>query len=1187
MDKNNAAEAFIQRWQGVTATEISTAQTFVIEFCELLGVPRPYPTPEEDYMFERPVTFSYGDGSTSAGRIDCYRRGHFILEAKKQKAGSHTKGFDDGLLRARSQGEDYARALPPGEGRPPFVLVVDVGTVIEVYAEFSRSGGTYTPFPDPRSHRIALADLARPEILERLRRIWCEPESLNPARINAEVTRDVSQRLALLARSLEQAGHSPQHVAAYLTRCLFSMFAEDVDLLPQGAFLGLLKAHRQDPKTLQQMLQILWADMDKGGFSAALVKSVLKFNGKLFKGANADGYSLHLNTAQIDLLISAAQANWRNVEPAIFGTLLEWALKTAERHALGAHYTPRAYVERLVLPTVMEPLRAEWANAQAAALFLAHEAANLEANPPAAKSKEDFAGLSRSDIAALDASYRDERDKHLASVRAKWREARQQVKDFHHRLCTLRVLDPACGSANFLYVTLEHLKRLEGEVLNQLEDFGEKQDALDLGTETVNLQQLRGIELSERAAALAELVLWIGYLQWHIRAFGNKAVAEPVVHDYGNIECRDAVLAYDSLEPMTDQTGNLVTRWDGETTKTHPVTGQKVPDEAAQVVQWRYINPRKAQWPAANFVVGNPPFIGNKRMREALGDGYAGALRAAWPEVPESADFVMYWWQKAADTVRTGSAERFGLITTNSLTMIFNRRVIEAHQSATPPLSLVFAVPDHPWVDGSDGAAVRISMSVGVRGKVEGRLLTSIEENEAENGEVAVRFAVREGVIHSDLKVGANVAGAKRLQANDRMSNRGVIPHGAGFTVTSEEAQTLGLGTVPDLDKHIRPYRNGRDLTGTPRGVSVLDFFGMGSDEVRERFPAAYQWLLERVKPERDQNPERSRRENWWLFARPNTELRSALSGLSRYTVTGQVSKHRVFQWLDKSILPDDKLIAIASDDALHLGVLSSQVHVHWALAAGGLLEDRPVYSKSTCFEAFPFPAEDTGLTPSLVARIRKLAEQIDAHRKARQASHADVTITGMYNVLEKLRSGEALTAAERVLNEHALVSVLRSLHDELDLAVLGAYGWADLSLPADKDVLLMRLVELNEKRVNEEAGSLVRWLRPDFQRGLGQGDQIDVGGDAGADEGGDKARLTTTKVAFVQKPWATGLPEQIKAVADVLAEAGSSLDIEGLAERFSGRGRWRERLPTILDTLVALGRARTQGEGRWVDAGR
>ena len=453
--------AFITRWQGVTASELSTAQSFVIDLCALLGVDKPHPTPAQDYMFERPITFQHGDGSTSAGRIDCYKRDHFVLEAKKLQAASHTQSFGNGLLQARSQAENYARALPAQEGRPPFVLVVDVGTVIEVYAEFSRTGGTYTPFPDPRSHRIALADLAKPEVLERLRRIWTQPDSLNPARISAQVTRDVAQLLARLAKSLEsslqdkseekkplgqssKAQAAPEMVAAYLTRCLFSMFAEDVELLPKGAFLGLLQTHRGDPATLQQMLRILWADMDRGGFSAALAKPVLHFNGKLFKGAGQDGYSLLLTPEQIDLLIAAAKSNWREVEPAIFGTLLERALDPTERHALGAHYTPRAYVERLVLPTVIEPLRADWANAQAAALVLAHEAAALQGK----------------------------------AMEAKLAEARAEVKKFHHQLCTTRVLDPACGSANFLYVTLEHLKRLEGEVVNQLEALGHTQDLL-------------------------------------------------------------------------------------------------------------------------------------------------------------------------------------------------------------------------------------------------------------------------------------------------------------------------------------------------------------------------------------------------------------------------------------------------------------------------------------------------------------------------------------------------------------------------------------------------------------------------------------------------------------------------------------------------------------------------------------
>lgn len=1168
--KTTPAQAFIERWQGVAASELATAQTFVMDLCELMGVPKPHATPAQDYMFERPVTFSHGDGSSSAGRIDCYKRGHFVLEAKKLKAGSHTKGFDDGLLRARSQGEGYARALPPEEGRPPFVMVVDVGTVIEIYSEFSRSGGTYTPFPDPRSHRIPLADLAKPDVLDRLRKIWTQPDDLNPALIAAKVTRDVSNKLALLARSLEQAGHAPHTVAAYLSRCLFSMFAEDVELLPKGSFQALLLQHREDPATVQQMLRILWADMDRGGFSAALVKPVLRFNGKLFKGDSTDGYSLLLTQEQIDLLIQAARANWREVEPAIFGTLLERALDPNERHALGAHYTPRAYVERLVLPTVIEPLRAEWANAQAAALLLAHEAAELEAHPPAVKTKKDFAAL----------------DRHNAAIRAKWAEARQQVRDFLHRLCTLRVLDPACGSANFLYVTLEHLKRLEGEVLNQLSALGDTQDALDLGRETVTLQQLRGVELNERAAALAELVLWIGFLQWHIRTNGHASVAEPVVHDYGNIEHRDAVLAYDRQEPMTDATGQVLTRWDGVTFKPHPATGQPVPDEAAQVVQWRYVNPRQAQWPKADFIVGNPPFIGNKRMRVALGDGYSDALRAAWPEVPESADFVMYWWHKAAETVRHGQAERFGLITTNSLTMIFNRRVIESHQTATPPLSMAYAVPDHPWVDSADGAAVRISMSVGVSGTAEGKLQTVTQEREADGGEVAVELLTRQGIIHADLTVGANVTSTLKLRANTGLSSMGMMRAGKGFEVPDEAtARTLGLGRAEGLSQRLRPFRNGRDLTDLPRGYWLIDLFGMSEAEVRGQYPEVYQWVLERVKPERDVNRRPRLREQWWVFGEPRQGLRAALKGLSRYIATVETAKHRVFTFLDAAILPDHKLVAIASADALHLGVLSSRVHVEWALASGGRLGvgNDPVYSKSRCFDPFPFPnIEPTGVPAEC---IRALAEQIDAHRKAQLVAYPDATLTATYNVLEKLRRGDVLNAKDKVIHEHGLVGVLKSLHDELDVAVLQAYGWADLKLPDDADTLLVRLVELNAKRAAEEAAGTVRWLRPEFQQ-AGQGGHVAM--DTGAEDEGEDATVEAkpAKAAVVQRPWPTGLTEQIKAVAQVLAGAGRSLDLEGLVDHFNGRGRWRDRLPMLLDTLVALGRVRVVDGGRWLDAG-
>ncbi|MDP1901480.1 MAG: class I SAM-dependent DNA methyltransferase [Rubrivivax sp.] len=1180
--------AFVERWQGITGSERANYQLFVAELCRLLEVPEPEPasddTRDNAYVFERRVTFAHGDGSASAGFIDCYRRGAFVLEAKKVKAAAQTKGFDDALMRARAQAEGYARALPAAEGRPPFLLVVDVGHVIELYAEFTRSGATYTPFPDARSHRLRLHDLHDDGVRERLRQLWLDPMALDPSRRSAKVTREVAGKLAALARELERAGHSAEHVAAFLTRCLFSMFAEDVGLLPkvgpkaaggEGAFVALIRRHRDDPETLRQMLRVLWADMDRGGFSAALATPVLRFNGKLFKGWGQADYVLPLTREHVDGLLDAAGSNWREVEPAIFGTLLERALDPAERHALGAHYTPRAYVERLVLPTVVEPLRADWADAQAAALLLATEANALE-------------GKKRDD---------------------KLEQARAEIRRFHHRLCTTRVLDPACGSGNFLYVTLEHLKRLEGEVLGQLEALGDTQARLGFAGETVTPQQLLGIEINERAAALAELVLWIGYLQWHIRSFGNASVAEPVIHDYGNIEHRDAVLAYDGQAPMRDEAGALVTRWDGKTFKTHPVTGEPVPDETALVPQWRYLNPRAAEWPKADFIVGNPPFIGNKRMREALGDGYVEALRAVCPAVPESADFVMYWWNHAAQLVRQSEARRFGLITTNSLTMIFNRQVVAEHRSASPQLGLAFAIPDHPWVDSTNGASVRIAMTVGCGGYTVGRLLRSVDEREGADGEVDVDLTERAGEIHDDLTVGANVSCTHALLANAGLSFMGVILVGEGFVVPSDDPLlSIERGSI-------RKYMNGRDLVQSPRDVYIIDFFGLDEAEARIKFPNAYQRILDRVKPFRLTVKRDSHRRDWWLFGEKRPAMRYALAGLRRYIGTTETAKHRVFSFIESDVLPDQKIRVVASDDGLLLGVLSSCVHVNWALVAGGTLEDRPVYNNTRCFEPFPFPSDDTGLTPDLTTRIRALAEQLDAHRKAQQAAHPELTLTGMYNVLEKLRRAEPLNAKDKAIHTQGLVSVLGSLHDELDAAVLAAYGWSDLQTALTDprhtearaearnsavETLLERLVALNARRAAEEAAGTVRWLRPEFQqRAQGSGaaqSTMDMGpGDAGvggvrgeageAGEGageapaaGASAAVAAAAAAVVKRAWPAGLPEQIKAVAEVLAASGHALSTVELEARFTARGRWRERLPTILATLEALGRARRSG---------
>ena len=583
--------AFIERWsQARGGAERANYQMFLTELCQALDLPRPDPASHEtahnDYVFERGVKRRESEGAASTLRIDLYKRGCFILEAKQSRAAQRDdqprlfsdadaastaagEGRWDVLMRnARKQAEDYVFRLPPDHAAPPFIIVCDVGYVFEVYADFSGSGRAYTQFPDRKGFRIRLDDLRRPEVVERLRAIWTEPQSLDPARHAARVTRQIAERLAAVSRRLER-NHPPEEVAHFLMRCIFTMFAEDVDLLPKGEFTKLLEESLDGPDSFAPLLQELWRKMDAPHHADrfySLFKTHLRwFNGGLFHNSRA----FPMTREEIGELLAASHHDWRYVEPAIFGTLVEQALDPAERRKLGAHYTPRSYVQRLVEVTVMEPLRDDWRAAQ---------------------------------IKAEDARNRGEPREAVAAIRA-----------FHHQLCATRVLDPACGTGNFLYVSLELMKRLEGEVLEALAELGETEG---IGLETVDPHQFLGIELNVRAAAIAELVLWIGYLQQHYRN-RSEHPAEPILKAFGNIQQKDAVLT-----------------WDG-----YPELQFEMVDGAAVQV---FPNARRPEWPEAEFIVGNRPFIGGAMLRSRMEPGYAEALWRAHPHMNESADFVMY-----------------------------------------------------------------------------------------------------------------------------------------------------------------------------------------------------------------------------------------------------------------------------------------------------------------------------------------------------------------------------------------------------------------------------------------------------------------------------------------------------------------------------------------------------------------
>jgi hypothetical protein len=1136
-------KAFIDRWMPSGARERGNSM-FLTELCELLGVPRPDPASptSNDYVFERPVKFTQADGTTRDGRIDLYKRGCFVLEGKQgvgkdQATGGPvghgrrlSAGWDVAMMRAKAQAEGYARALPPEEGWPPFILVVDIGFSIEVYADFSRMGKAYTAFPDASCHRILMKDLERAEIRERLCAIWTDPMSLDPAAKAARVTRQVATTLAQLALSLEASGFSSKDIFDFLMRAIFTMFAEDVGLLPKGCFTKLLKEVEAKPTIFQEMVESLWTSMNEGGFSPILREKLLRFNGGLFEHPTG----LPLTKEQIQILSSAAKHDWQDVEPAIFGTLVERALSSKDRHKLGAHYTPRAYVERLVMPTIIEPLREEWEAVKVEVQTL------RDAPAPKAKKKGDV----------------------VISPAAK------VLLAFLRKLCEVKVLDPACGSGNFLYVTLEHMKRLEAEVQQALVAFGYTQTGLELEGVTVSPRQFLGIEVNPRAAAIADLVLWLGYLQWHARTHGGAHPKEPVIERFHAIENRDALIAWTKRRPLMDAAGRAVTRWDGETKKPHPATGELVPDESFQVPVEEILGARKTTWPKADFIVGNPPFIGASTMRQSLGDGYVDAVRGAYPELPESIDFVMYWWHLAAELVREQKVRRFGFITTNSIRQTFNRRAMAPQLDAG--LRLAFVVPDHPWVDAADGAAVRIAMTVGTVEQVPGLLLRSRSEAETHSDEIRVEFSESVGEVHADLTVGADVTGVVGLRANEGLACPGVKLHGAGFIVSPEDAEKLLPGVTRNargVPAVIKPYRNGKDMNDRPRGAMVIDLFGFTAEQVLERVPSVYQWVAERVRPERLLNNRATYRDNWWIFGEARRELRQMLAGLPRYIATTETSKHRMFQFLDGGILPDNMLVCMALDDAFHLGVLSSRAHVSWALAVGGTLEDRPRYNKTRCFDPFPFPQ----VTSAEADKIRQIAEHLDAHRKRQQDLHEAVTMTGMYNVLEALREGRALTPKERVIHEKGLVGILRELHDELDEAVFAAYGW---SSSIGNDELLQKLADLNAARAAEEAAGTIRWLRPDFQVNRVAEQPIQHG--LGIEDAGIP---TTTKPGSNLLPWPESIRERVQVVRTAMAFLGQGVTAESLAKRF--KGAKSADVETLLWAMCELGQVH-ELEGRF-----
>jgi hypothetical protein len=1032
-------------------------------------------------------------------------------------------------------------------------MTCDIGSHFELWMSFSGNYGGYGA-----REVITIDRLLDEKVFDRFVAIFSDPQSLNPEKYRARVTREVAGTLAKLAKWLEEQGKEPQEVANFLMRCIFTMFAEDVRLLQGEIFTRALKERWiPEPSRFKAEIEDLWKVMNTGGkfnFDA-----IPQFNGSFF----ANAIAFDLPREQLEVLYEAAQKDWREVEPAIFGTLLERALEKKERSRLGAHYTPRSYVERLVRPVVMEPLRKEWELTE----WVVHGILALK------DGQEEPTELQRN-------------------------KAKAEILAFLERLKQIKILDPACGSGNFLYVTLDLLKTLEQEVLNRLEMLtGVSQLRLDF--DQVNPSQFLGIEINPRAAAIAELVIWIGYLQWHFKRYGTTPPTNPILKDFHNIEFRDAVLAYDGRELDVDaKTGKVRSRWGGRTMR-HPVTGEDVPDPSDQVPIYRYINPRPAVWQEADYIVSNPPFIGNKRMRDRLGDGYVDALRATHGDISDTVDFVMYWWNQSAKLVIANKLKSFGLITTNSITQTFNRKVLQEYLSGTNPISLTFAIPDHPWIDSTDGAAVRIAMTVAKSEKFEGVLSKVVQESESDDGITVVSLASERGLINVDLSLGRDVVSTFQLLSNSKLSGQGVIILGDGFQLNEKEYLKL-LEQEPQGIHLVKRYRNGRDITDKPRNLRIIDLYGLTELQVKQ-YPYIYQRIYDLVRPKRLEMKDKARREQWWLFGRSNQEIRNAIHELDRYIITCRTAKYRVFMFVENDVLPADRLIAFGLDDAFYLAVLSSSPHLIWALKTGGFLEDRPNYNHSDCFGKFPFP----DATLEQKEKIRQLGERLDRHRKQVQAQHPEITITGMYNLLEKLRKGEDFTDKDREYNNKALVSTLKQIHDELDNAVLEAYGWEDLkhssisqitdsppsppilggTEPSNQskspsiggfrgldnlsgesltEIILDRLVTLNAQRAEEERNGHIRWLRPEYQAPNEVRTQTII---EGVGESEEVAIAPAEVKTFPKQP-----KDQLAAIRDLLRTSNTPWTIPQIAAQFKNGNRYKNAISENLERLEWFG---------------
>ena len=953
-------DAFIAKWRASELKERSAAQEHFIDLCRLLGELTPAeadPTGER-YCFERGARKDTGGD----GWADVWKRGCFAWEYK----GKHAD-----LDAAFNQLRQYALALE----NPPLLIVSDM-VRFRIRTNWTNSVSV--------THEFTLDDLADGSTRDKLKWAMSDPERLRPGETRQAVTERAAATFAELAQGLRERGHEPQTVAHFINRLVFCMFAEDVGLLPNDMFTRMLERTRRDPDRFADYASRLFGAMSTGGDVG--FEPVAWFNGGLFD----DDDALPLDREGIETALKAAALDWSEIDPSILGTLFERGLDPDKRSQLGAHYTDRDKIMRIVDPVIVRPLLAEWETAKAGIWAL----------------------VERADAAGSPATQTRLR-----------RQADQALLTFLERLRRFTVLDPACGSGNFLYLALHALKDIEHRIQLEAETLG-----LARGFPAVGPANVKGIEINAYAAELARVSVWIGEIQW-MRRNGFSNSTNPILDPLDTIECRDAILTPDGGAP---------------------------------------------DWPQADAVIGNPPFLGGKLLISGLGEDYVARMFAAWQgRVPREADLVCYWFTKAGEQIESGKATRVGLVATNSIRGGANRRAL---QVATQGRPIFDAWSDEPWV--IDGAAVRVSLVCFSGAADAHRPETRMDGEPADE-------------IHSDLTArrggtGIDLTGAKRIPENVEVAFMGDTKSGA-FDVSGDLARDwLRLPTNPNGRSNaevLKPWVNGMDLTRRPAGKWIVDFGWEMSEADAALYEAPFGHIREHVWPKRRKNRGASVRQLWWRHERPRPEMWRALGGLPRFIATPRVAKHRLFVWLDARILPDSQVIVVARDDDVTFGILHSRFHEAWSLRLGTSLEDRPRYTPTTTFETFPFP---DGLSPDVPANeyvddpravaiaeaARRLAGLRDRWLNPPEwVEWVDEPVPGYPKRPVARDEGAARYLKTRTLTNlyNARPQWLDDAHEALDAAVAAAYGW-DTGIP-EEDVL----AELSERNFAASANGQLR----------------------------------------------------------------------------------------------------------------